>query len=142
MQDATLPPVAHAWVSPDGTIHVGSEQLSDSFRHLSGASGASGPPLETWEADHEWDLASTTTGGGETGQGGDDLVPDGSIGIEYRTMKAAYSAANVASPRRGSTPHHDPYHGRITEPKTLREPAMESFNLMVRRDYYYFAILR
>ena len=131
MQDATLPPVAHAWVSPDGTIHVGSEQLSDSFRHLSGASGASGPPLETWEADHEWDLASTTTGGGETGQGGDDLVPDGSIGIEYRTMKAAYSAANVASPRRGSTPHHDPYHGRITEPKTLREPAMESFNLMV-----------
>ena len=108
----------------------GSEQLSDSFRHLSGASGASGLPLETWEADHEWDLASTTTGGGETGQGGDDLVPDGSIGIEYRTMKAAYSA-NVASPRSGSTPHHDPYHGRITEPKTLREPAMESFNLMV-----------
>jgi hypothetical protein len=37
-------------------------------------------------------------------------------------MKAAYSA-NVASPRSGSTPHHDPYHGRITEPKTLRERA-------------------
>ena len=28
MQDATLPPVAHAWVSPDGTIHdVDDEQL-------------------------------------------------------------------------------------------------------------------
>ena len=28
MQDAMLPPVAHAWVSPDGTIHdVDDEQL-------------------------------------------------------------------------------------------------------------------
>ena len=37
MQDATLPPVAHAWVSPDGTIHdVNDEQLYEfcKSRHL------------------------------------------------------------------------------------------------------------
>merc|ERR1719399_1614288 len=37
----------------------------------------------------------------------------------------------TAGPRVGSTPQNDPYHGRTTEPKTLREPPRESFNLMV-----------
>ena len=79
----------------------------------------------------EWDLASTGTAGGETGPGGGhNLVPHGAIGAEFRTMKAAL-AHDEPMPLRGGTPQSDPYHGRTVEPRTVREPPAQSFNLMV-----------
>jgi len=82
------------------------------------------------ERDCDWDMASNATAG-ETGPGGHNIVPSGVVGAEYRLMKEAL--ARETSPLRGMNTNNpsDPYHGRTMEPKTLREPARESFNLMV-----------
>jgi hypothetical protein len=66
------------------------------------------------DGDCDWELASTGTAG-ETGPGGNNMVPHGTIGHEYRTMKAA-RAAEMALPR-GGTPIRDPYHGKTMEPR-------------------------
>ena len=116
-------------------MQTSGSSLLESYCEL-GASGPcpATPPqhTEAWDADHEWDLASNATAN-DTGMGGpDNLVPHGSLGAEYRTMKAAYShSGDSLLPRGAGTPHRDPYHGRTTEPKTVREPPCESFNLMV-----------
>ena len=89
------------------------ESIDESnYEILQGDSGA------MWdEPDHDWDLASNATAS-ETGPGPDCVVPYGVIGAEYRTMKGALS--QEAGMPRGATPHRDPYHGRITDPKCAR----------------------
>ena len=90
-----------------------SDSSSESYDDLHGA-GATSTLGETWDADHEWEMASNGTAD-HTGPGPDNLVPHGCIGAEYRTMKAN-AAQEIAVPR-GDTPHRDPYHGRTTDPK-------------------------
>ena len=81
------------------------------------SSSASGL-LRDWDEDAhaDWDVASNLSSctGGETGPGGHNVVPPGTIGAEYRMMKE--ELAGGSAPARG-TPHRDPYHGRTMEPK-------------------------
>lgn len=91
------------------------------------ASGSSGDTFSglsdldrSWEDDnesaHDWDLASQATAG-ETGiGGGHNLVPPGTIGEEFRSLKDALGGG-ASSPMGGCTPQRDPYHGRTMEPK-------------------------
>lgn len=81
------------------------------------SSSASGL-LRDWDDDAhaDWDVASnfSTCTAGETGPGGHNVVPPGTIGAEYRMMKEALASGSAAA--RG-TPQRDPYHGRTIEPK-------------------------
>ena len=110
---------------------LGDELLNESFCAMS-TSGLG--PDDSWEHYSDgWE----STPNGETlqdSEGGststtaphpDDIVADGVIGAEYRSMKMAKMEAASATPPR------DPYHGRSSEPKLSREPPRESFNLMV-----------
>lgn len=78
-----------------------------------------------WEGtDFEWDV---TTGEGMK-DGGHVISPDGAIGDEYRLLKQAEAAGLSVK----ATPAvRDPYHGRLEEPRFLKEPKRETFNVMV-----------
>lgn len=111
---------------------LGDQLLNESFCEMGGCSVLD--PTDSWEQDYSDDWESAPNG--ETLQDGegststtaphpDDLVADGVIGAEYRSMKLAkMEAASATAPR-------DPYHGRSSEPRLSREPPRESFNLMV-----------
>ena len=89
----------------------------ESYCELSATPDALG---QTWmenECDGDWDLASNCTAG-ETGPGGHNIVPHGSIGAEFRTMKAGLAHETSAS-RNTGTPQRDPYHGRTVEPRSV-----------------------
>ena len=111
------------------TAHQATPGFDDSFDELSEF------PLHAGTS-HHWvhdgephsPMPSDATAG-ETGPGGGlNLVASGVVGAEYRMMKDAIESPG---PRGSATPQSDPYHGRSTDPKTLREPPRESFNLMV-----------
>lgn len=112
---------------------LGDQLLNESFCEM-GTSSVLDPAADSWEQDYSDDWESAPNG--ETlpdGEGStsttalhpDDLVADGVIGAEYRSMKLLKMEAASATPPR------DPYHGRSSEPKLAREPPRESFNLMV-----------
>ena len=84
----------------------------------SGNSGAD----SMWELESQWELSSL--GGQETTGlgGGHNLVPDGTIGEEFRSLKEALNGDGGSGSfigNGGSTPQRDQYHGRIAEPKCV-----------------------
>jgi len=70
----------------------------------------------TWE---DLDGSEVTRGGQQH-----NLVEPGAIGAEFQALQ---KGSLKALPK----PEKDPYHGRSLEPKGLREPQRESFNVMV-----------
>ncbi|KAL1520117.1 hypothetical protein AB1Y20_023589 [Prymnesium parvum] len=75
-----------------------------------------------WETDFEWDLATGVPEGVKNDQ---VISPDGAIGAEYLNLKQSARKASAAPAVR------DPYHGQMEEPRFLREPKRETFNVMV-----------
>ena len=74
---------------------------------------------EQWELDYydEIDALACSDLSSVTAEAVHQLVPDGTIGAEYRSMKASAMEAKM----RG-TPRRDPYHGLSVEPRATREP--------------------
>lgn len=83
---------------------------------------------EQWELDYYGEIEALAYSdlSSVTAEAVHQLVPDGTIGAEYRSMKASAMEAEM----RG-TPRRDPYHGMSVEPRASREPPRESFKVMV-----------